>query len=115
MEPFYIGDVGFEVTAVMHNNTMRVILLYDEYVVAVMCSFHDDDYFYFDDAWAEYLYGDAALLHPEFLNYSRYDQNQQPFEDFDDVIANCSNMLADIQNEHDPIIEFDENNIIDIH
>jgi hypothetical protein len=112
MELFYIGNVGFEVTAVLHNNRTHVILLYDEYVVAVMWPFHDDDYFYFDDAWAEYLYDGPAHLHPEFLNYSRYDQNQQPFEDFDDVIANCSNVLAEIQNEHDPILEYDENNII---
>lgn len=115
MDPFYIGNVGFEVTAVMHNNIARVILLYDEYVVAVMCSFHDDDHFYFDDAWAEYLYDNPAHLHPEFLNYYRYDQNNIPFDDFDDVIANASNMLAEIQNDHDPILEFDENNIIDIH
>jgi hypothetical protein len=112
MEPFYIGNVGFEVTAVMHNNTMRVILLYDEYVVAVMCSFRNIDHFYFDDAWAEYLYGDAVILHPEFLNYIRYDQNQQPYEGFDDVIVNCANMLGQIQEEHDPILEYDENNII---
>lgn len=115
MEPFYIGNVGFEVSAVLHNNRTHVILLYDEYVVAVMCSFRNIDHFYFDDAWAEYLYGDAALLHPEFLNYSRYDQNQQPYVGFDDMITNCANMLADIQNDHDPILEYDENNIIDIH
>jgi len=115
MDPFYIGNVGFEVTAVMHNNIMRVILLYDEYVVAVMCSFRNIDHFYFDDAWAEYLYDGPAHLHPEFLNYSGYDQNQQPFDGFDDVVTNAYNMLADIQNEHDPILEFAENNIIDIH
>jgi hypothetical protein len=115
MELFYIGNIGYEVTAVMHNNITRVILLYDEYVVAIMWPFHDDDHFYFDDAWAEYLYDNPANLHPEFLNYCRYDQNHQPFEDFDDVIANCSNVLAEIQNEHDPILEFDENNIINIH
>jgi hypothetical protein len=80
-----------------------------------MCSFRNIDHFYFDDAWAEYLYDGPAHLHPEFLNYSRYDQNQQPYVGFDDVIANASNMLADIQNEHDPIIEYNENNIIDIH
>lgn len=112
MEPFYIGNVGFEVAAVMHNNRTRVILLYDEYVVAVMCSFRNIDHFYFDDAWAEYLYGDVALLHPEFLNYSRYDQNQQPYAGFDDVITNCYNMLSQIQEEQDPILEYDENNII---
>lgn len=107
-----IGEIEFGVGTIIFNNTEQIVLFYNEYVVAVIYPSLNRDYIYFDIDWAELLF---ATEHPEFLNFNRYDNNHNQHAWFDEAIAYCDNLLADIQAEYDPILEFDENNVFVLH
>ena len=107
-----IGEIEFGVSAIIFNNTEQIVLYYDGYVVAFIYPSLNRDYIYFDIDWAELLF---ATEQPEFLNYNRYDQNNNQHAWFDEAIAYCGSLLVSIQDEYDPILEFDENNMIELH